>query len=65
MMLQDRFLKDSMKLINGSKEFKGNILKSILQQIDEMYSLSELNLITNIFSKDMFEEAKFVSLTLQ
>ena len=65
MMLQDRYLKDSLKLINGTKEFKGNILKSLLQQTDDFTSPSELNLISKIFNKDSFEESKLISMTLQ
>ena len=30
MMLQDRYTKDANKIINGSKELKGNIVKAML-----------------------------------
>jgi len=37
MMLQDRYTKDSNKIINGSKELKGNIVKAMLQHVDLLH----------------------------
>lgn len=51
-------------MINGNKEFKGNLLKSILVQIDDIHAKEELNLLSNLFFGQM-EDGKFLALTLQ
>jgi hypothetical protein len=64
MMLQDRYTRDSHKLINGSKELKGNIIKSMMQHVNLLNSQADVTLISVLFPKEHFEEAKFISIAL-
>ena len=63
-LLQDRHLKDSNKLINGSKEFKGKMLKVFLMGIEDFKRREELHLLTLLFSSSHYEGAKFSALAL-
>jgi len=64
MMLQDRYTKDGNKIINGSKELKGNIVKAMLQHVDLLHYQNDITLIATLFPKEHLEEGKFVSIAL-
>lgn len=63
-MMQDRYIKDGHKIINGTKELKGNIVKAMVSHVDELHYQQDITLISSLFSKEYLEEGKFVSLTL-
>ena len=73
MLLQDYHLKDTLKLVKPQsqesssqiKQFKSNMLKSILHHIDELHYTQEVNLITQqLFSRQNYEEGKFIGIAL-
>ncbi len=63
-MIQDRHTKDQYKIINASKEIKGNLIKCLLSHVNLLKYPSEVALISNLFSNQYYDEAKFINLVL-
>jgi hypothetical protein len=64
MMLQDKYTRDSFKIINSSKEVKGNLVQSVLKHFDQLTNKQEIHLFSSIFSHDQMEAGKVISLAL-
>ncbi len=64
MLMQDRLLKDSHKLIGGNKEFRGKLVSSLMQRIDDLPNTQEIKLFSSLFTKEYFDESKFIGFAM-